>query len=142
MTKRAIKHFRKQKGMKQKDLATAINASVDTIRRYESGLREPRASDIKKLAAVLGVSEAELLNGPAEEGYQVVLKYVKTLEGVNDEMMITGMELTVSDDGYVGVAGRSKFEGREDIDKAIVKIRAFLEEGFDSRERMRKKLEG
>jgi hypothetical protein len=70
------------------------------------------------------------------------LKYVKTLEGVNDEMMITGMELTVSDDGYVGVAGRAKFEGREDIDKALEKIRAFMEEGFDSRERMKKKLEG
>jgi transcriptional regulator with XRE-family HTH domain len=35
-----------------------------TIRRWESGEREPRASDIKKLCEVLGCTEVELLNGP------------------------------------------------------------------------------
>ena len=31
-----------------------------TVRRWESGQREPRASEIAKLCEVLGVSEAEL----------------------------------------------------------------------------------
>jgi hypothetical protein len=52
------------------------------------------------------------------------------------------MTLSIAADGSVRVSGGKKFEGREDIDKALEKIRAFMEEGFDSRERMKKKLEG
>jgi len=59
-----IKHFRKKKSMTQTELAELTGVSVMTIRHYESGEREPRASDIKKLCEVLGVTEDELLNGP------------------------------------------------------------------------------
>ena len=45
-----------------------------TVRRWESGQREPRASEITKLCEVLGVSEAELLRGPAEEDWVLEIK--------------------------------------------------------------------
>jgi transcriptional regulator with XRE-family HTH domain len=41
-----------------------VGVSVPTLARWERGTFQPRASDIKKLCEVLGVSEAELLNGP------------------------------------------------------------------------------
>ena len=45
-----------------------------TVRRWESGQREPRASEIAKLCEILGVSEAELLRGPAEEKWVLEIK--------------------------------------------------------------------
>jgi transcriptional regulator with XRE-family HTH domain len=96
-----LKDIRQRRGMSQGKLADMINVSLHTIFRIENNKTQPRAADVKKLAEALGVPELALLNDPAEEGYRVILKYTKTLEGVSDEMMITGMELTVSDDGYV-----------------------------------------
>jgi transcriptional regulator with XRE-family HTH domain len=65
MLKTTIRAYRRRQGLTQKALAEKTGLSILTINRYESGLREPRASDIKKLCEVLNVSEAELLNGPA-----------------------------------------------------------------------------
>jgi transcriptional regulator with XRE-family HTH domain len=63
--KNAIRHYRKRVGLTQSDLAKKIAVSIDTIRRWESGIREPRASDITRLCIALNTTEAELLNGPA-----------------------------------------------------------------------------
>jgi transcriptional regulator with XRE-family HTH domain len=131
-----------KKGLTQQALADALDIPRNTVWRWVNERSIPSTEMLQRLAIFFKTSTDALLNGPAGEGYRVILKYTKTLEGVNDEMMITGMELTVSDDGYIGVAWRAKFEGREDIDKALEKVRAFMEEGFESRERMRKKWEG
>lgn len=61
--------------MTQFELATEIDVHEMTLRRWESGQREPRTSDIAKLCEVLGVSEAELLRGPAEETREFTLIY-------------------------------------------------------------------
>ena len=61
--------------MTQFELATEIDVHEMTLRRWESGQREPRASEIVRLCEVLGVSEAELLNGPAEETREFTLIY-------------------------------------------------------------------
>jgi transcriptional regulator with XRE-family HTH domain len=144
MLKENLRFYRHQAKITQTQLAEAIQVGLSTIIRWESPTKkdQPRASDIKNLARVLGISEAELLNGPTDEGYMVTLKYVKTLEGVVEEMMTSGMSLTVSDDGFIGVSGRAKFESPDDIDKALAKIRTFMEEGLESRERVMKKLNG
>jgi transcriptional regulator with XRE-family HTH domain len=117
---------------------------MKTISRWENFLREPRASDIKKLCEVLGVTEAELLNGPKEESFTVELNYVKSLEGVKEQMNMNGISLTVADDGFVGVSGGKNFKSRDDIEAVIEDIRYKLNIGFDTRERMAgdKKLEG
>jgi len=56
-----------------------------TIRRWESGQREPRASDIAKLCKVLGVSEAELLRDPVEKRWEVrvILEEPKEVDVMN-----------------------------------------------------------
>jgi transcriptional regulator with XRE-family HTH domain len=108
-----------------------------TIIRYESGEREPRASDIKKLCEVLNVTEAELLNGPAANEFRVTLKYVKTLEGVNEEMNTDGISLLISDDGFVGVSGGRKLETPEDIDLVVSEVRRKLTFGYEHKDELK-----
>ena len=69
-----IKKWRKQAGLTQEKLADLVNVHLNTLSRWESGQREPRASEIAKLCKVLGVSEAELLRGPAEEDWVLEIK--------------------------------------------------------------------
>ena len=59
-----IRLWRKRIGITQERLSELVGVHVNTVIRWEAGLREPRTSEIKKLCEVLNVSEAELLNGP------------------------------------------------------------------------------
>ena len=81
---RIIRSLRERSGYTQATLARAIGVSDMTIRRWESGQREPRASEIAKLCEVLGVSEAELLRGPAEERWVLEIKIADSKEEVID----------------------------------------------------------
>ena len=69
--KNAIRHHRKRVGLTQLRLSEAVKCSIDSVRRWESGQREPRASEIAKLCEVLGVSEAELLRGPQSKEWRI-----------------------------------------------------------------------
>ena len=74
MLKEAIRHSRIKNGLTQAQLADLIQCSIDTVRRWEQGLREPRAGELRKLAEVLGVSEYALLNGPAPETWTLEIE--------------------------------------------------------------------
>ena len=50
-----IKHFRKEKGLTQEQLANAVGVSVMTIRRFEAGTREPKTPMLTKIAKALEV---------------------------------------------------------------------------------------
>jgi hypothetical protein len=67
----------------------------------------------------------------------VTLKYVKTLEGVNEEMNTNGISLLISDDGFVGVSGGKKLEAREDIDAVVNEVRRKLTFGFEHKDELR-----
>lgn len=57
-----LKYLRKRKGFTQKELADLLNVSEITVNRYETGaVPIPRSSRLKKLAAVLGVTEGDLM---------------------------------------------------------------------------------
>jgi len=73
MLKSTIRVYRQKMKLTQRKLAEKTGLSVLTILRYESGEREPRASDIKRLCEVLGVSEDELLNGPKRNGLKFTI---------------------------------------------------------------------
>ena len=75
MKPKMLAYFRKKRGIEQARLAEKLDVHVITISRWERGISEPRASEIAKLCEVLGVSEAELLNGPAEETREFTLIY-------------------------------------------------------------------
>ena len=88
MIKDAIRHYRNKANLKQQELAEMLSCSIDTVRRWESGLRQPKAKDIKQLCDIFRISESELLNGPARETWELKVIYKKTLEG--DVIDLTG----------------------------------------------------
>ena len=55
-----IKRYRKEKGFTQEQLANIIGVSVMTIRRFESGTREPKIFMLEKIAAALDIPTATL----------------------------------------------------------------------------------
>lgn len=77
MKSQHIKTYRKRVKMTQIELAEMLGVHELTLRRWESGLREPRATEIKKLCEVLKVSEAELLNGPQSKEWKIEVVFRK-----------------------------------------------------------------
>jgi transcriptional regulator with XRE-family HTH domain len=137
--------YREKANLTQSTLAEKLGVVEMTIRRWENGLREPRASDIKKLCEVLGVAEAELLNGPLDEGYTVTLKFVERIEEVHEEMMLNGKGMvTLADDGTVLASHTGKLFSREDKATILAAIGEKLDEAWETIERRaaKKKLEG
>jgi transcriptional regulator with XRE-family HTH domain len=55
-----IKEKRNSLGLSQKKLADMVEVSMSTLRRWESGAREPVASDLCKLATALNTSVADM----------------------------------------------------------------------------------
>jgi transcriptional regulator with XRE-family HTH domain len=140
-----FRYYRDKAGLTQSALAENLGVVEITIRRWENGTREPRASDIKKLCEVLGVSEAELLNGPTEEGYKVTLQFVERIEEVHEEMMLNGKgAVTLADDGTVLASHLGKLFSREDKETILAAISEKLDEAWETIERRaaKKKLEG
>lgn len=75
-----LKEFRKKNHLTQAELSEKIGVHENTIRRWESGDFEPRASELKKLCAALKTTENELLNGAPDESWTLELKIDNTLK--------------------------------------------------------------
>lgn len=60
-----VRYWRERQKLTQAELACRVDVHLNTVNRWENGHREPRAKDIIKLCRVLGVTETELMNGPA-----------------------------------------------------------------------------
>lgn len=67
MLKDLLRRLRKDKGLNQIDLAQRVGVSIDSVRRWEAGKREPRLSELEKIALVLEVPVTSLMSG-AEAG--------------------------------------------------------------------------
>lgn len=57
-----IKQFRKEKGLTQKELANKLNVAEITIRKYESGDREPKLEQLEKIASALDIEFLDLMS--------------------------------------------------------------------------------
>ena len=84
MKRTHIRTLRQKAGLSQELMAKRIDIALATYKRWEYGKTEPRASEIAKLCEVLGVSEAELLRGPAEERWVLEIKIADSKEEVID----------------------------------------------------------
>ncbi len=60
-----IRQHRTERGMSQKDLATAAGVDVRQTRRYEAGEQQPLLSVAVAIADALGISVAELAGKPS-----------------------------------------------------------------------------
>ncbi len=57
-----IRYFRKQRELSQELLAERTGINVNTIRKYEIGIRKPKVEQLKKIADGLEISVIEFLN--------------------------------------------------------------------------------
>ena len=85
----AIRHYRQKKNMTQQELAKIISCSVDSVRRWETNVREPRTTEFQRLCAALDCSESELLNGTVKQEFEV-----KILMGVKSLSNVAGIEIS------------------------------------------------
>lgn len=142
MKSQHIKTYRKQVKMTQIELAEMLGVHELTLRRWESGLREPRATKIKKLCEVLKVSEAELLNGPQSEKWELQIRIVKDMEEI--VTMIAGMPCISNVDlnqagALVGVGGGwGVWEDDEKFEDLLTQIRAARGIVLDAGKKIRK----
>ena len=132
-----IKKIREARRLTQAELAEKVNLSLLTISRYENGSREPRTSDLIKLCMALKVTIPELLNGASQQEFTVTIKYAKTLEGVNENMNMNGISVTIADDGFVGISGGKILTSYEDIEEVVRIIKQKLTFGFENKDKAR-----
>lgn len=62
--KEQIRSARKKANLTQRELSEKAGMAIVTIQQYESGKRQPRVSQLTKIAAALGVGIDELLGNP------------------------------------------------------------------------------
>ena len=99
-----IRQLRKNLGLTQANLAERSGISVNTIARYERGEMTPSIPNLKQLAQALNVSEAELLNGPADTKARFEIIFNKELwEGEDIDMTGNLFSLLLSSDGHIGI---------------------------------------
>lgn len=135
--KNAIKHYREKANLTQVQLSEAVKCSVDSVRRWESGQREPRASEIAKLCEVLGVSEAELLRGPVEDVWELRIVFDREGKGVMDltHGATSSATLEIGDNGMgITLSGAfSLWEDDEKFEDLISQLRKKRETGLRAR---------
>lgn len=62
-----LKEIRKERGLTQQQLADSCGVQNTCIANYEAGIREPRLSEAKKMAAALNCTLDELIGEPKKE---------------------------------------------------------------------------
>ncbi|MBQ7263591.1 MAG: helix-turn-helix domain-containing protein [Synergistaceae bacterium] len=88
--------MRERRGLTQEKLGSALGVSIKTVQRWEQGLRDPRAGELRKLAEALGVSEMALLDGPAPEEWTLEVKLGESRKEVIDMSATMGNVAEVS----------------------------------------------
>ena len=125
-----LKRLRKKAGLSQTELGTAVGVALQTVFRWEAGERSPRAEEIRRIAAALHVTEAELLNGPEETEIRITLHYSEMPKEVEINMDGKDFDLYMPGNGSLGINGAAKFSSLEDIDKFLERARSLLVQGF------------
>jgi transcriptional regulator with XRE-family HTH domain len=58
-----ISYYRQERNLTRKELASKVGVRLNHLIRIETGSRIPRMNELAQLAAGLGVSISELVNG-------------------------------------------------------------------------------
>ncbi|ECD3885237.1 XRE family transcriptional regulator [Salmonella enterica subsp. enterica serovar Poona] len=82
MLKDILKGRREKRKLKQSDMAKLLGVTTQTYLKWENGVYEPRASQIKRLAEILDISEIEICRGYLfeEPEYYDVIDFIKEIE--------------------------------------------------------------
>lgn len=106
------------RGFTQAELAQRVGVGENSIARYERNEMTPSLTVGHAIAEVLGVSEAELLRGPAEDVWELKLIFDKEGKGVMDltHGATSSATLEIGDNG-MGITLSGAFPLWEDDEK-------------------------
>ena len=82
-----IRQARKNRGLTQEELGELLNIHLNTISAWENGVFLPKTLILHKLAQVLNVTEAELLNGPQDNTWTLEIKFDNSNSNSNKELI-------------------------------------------------------
>lgn len=99
-----LRELRKKAGLTQEELAYKVGVHETTIRGWETTKRLPHASELKKLAAILHVSEDELLNGAPEATWVLTVQL-----GLDQEEVINLSKLATKPISKIATGGNTAF---------------------------------
>ena len=86
-----IKEYRRQYNYSQRDLAELLNVSAKSVGRWEQNKTKPSVDELKLLADIFGISEAELLREDNELSMNSVESALdKISDGVDN--LVTGQD--------------------------------------------------
>ena len=106
------------RGLTQAELAQRVGVGENSIARYERSEMTPSLTVGHAIAEVLGVSEAELLRGPAEDVWELKLIFDREGKGVMDltHGATSSATLEIGDNG-MGITLSGAFPLWEDDEK-------------------------
>ena len=133
-----LKLFRKKKGLSQTELGDLVKVSLATVARWESGERQPRLEEIKKLCEIFDCSETELLNKSDQIKITISYDWNKMKEA-NIDMFSENFDLVVGANGAIGIKGAGTMSSKEAIDAFLTRVRQYLETGFNAQEELNNK---
>ena len=132
-----LRELRKRAGLTQEELAERIDVHLNTISRWENGIDTPKTFKIQRLAKALGCTEAELLNGPAVDNWELKLVVSKTNEGGTVDMTSSKSSavLNISDDAMAITlsAGYELWENDQQFEELIEQLRRKRAVGLKTR---------
>ena len=93
-----LKYYREKAGLSLNKIAEQLGVQLNTVWRWENGRATTSVEMARALAQIFGISESELLNGPATQEWELRMVVSKTgdKEGGTVDMTGTGSTATLS----------------------------------------------
>jgi len=87
-----LKDARTNTNLSQYDMADRLGVTKQTYMKWENDITEPKASQIVKLAEILGITEAEICKGKLNKRYSLEdFIYKLAEEGTSRELQVLHM---------------------------------------------------
>lgn len=122
---KGLRELRLKLGLSQADLEKLTGIDANNFSRYERGIVVPSVEAAHKIAQVLGVTVDELINGPANQEFEV-----KIVMGVKNVSALAGIALASNSFTYgvndtepsIVLMGNVRIDTPEDRQKAREEI--------------------
>jgi len=113
-----LKYFREKQGYSQRVLSAKVGVQENTLWRWENEKSTPSVDIAERIANILGVETSALLNGPAEDVWELKLIFDREGKGVMDltQGATSSATLEIGDNG-MGITLSGAFPLWEDDEK-------------------------
>lgn len=125
MLKDVLKEMRERAGLKQSEVAEQVGVTPQTYMKWENGKNEPKASNLRRLAQILNVTEIELCQGELfyQDGNPIeFMKKVAQYQRLLDEVSFTSIL-------FDHIQDKSRFINH--MDKELKKTQGFSVDEID-----------